>query len=338
MNGLTLSPVFGWIISPLLAVLVIAAAVGHVMWMAGRRHVDATKATYVRRMLAAVTIAVMLVTPGTVRVTQSKAVNATDVFIAVDITGSMAVSDAHYGSSETITRIEAARRAVADITRLYPDASFAAVGFGTSGTLDVPLTPDARAITNWADALTLEPTSSSAGSNLDKAIDPLLTTMKSAHDQHPDDTMLVYYISDGEQTSTKTRRTFSSLRAYADDAVTVGVGSAKGGRIPQIDNTGAIQANRFVTDPTTRQPGVSMLDEKSLKAIADEMSGSYVHVDASRTLGAQDADTTSKDYRMANTHQDRERVVPLVWPFAMLLTLLLAWEAVDWARTSRRLL
>ncbi|PJM72821.1 hypothetical protein CS006_09425 [Bifidobacterium primatium] len=338
MNGLTLSPVFGWIISPLLAALVIAAAIGHVMWMTSRRHVDATKATYVRRILAAVTIAVMLVTPGTVRVTQSKAVNTTDVFIAVDITGSMAVADAHYGSSATITRIEAARKAVADITALYPDASFAAVGFGTSGTLDVPLTPDAQAITNWAEALTLEPTSSSAGSNLDKAIDPLLTTMKSAHDQHPDDTMLVYYISDGEQTSTKTRRTFSSLRAYADDAVAVGVGSTKGGRIPQIDSTGAIRSDKFVTDPTTKQPGVSMLDEKSLKTIADEMSGSYVHADADRTLGSQDAKTTSKDYRMANTHQDRERVVPLVWPFAILLTLLLAWEAVDWARTSRRLL
>lgn len=64
-----------------------------------------------------------------------------DVIVAVDTTGSMAVADATYGSEKTITRIDAARQAVHDVTAAYPDASFAALRFGASGTLDVPLTP-----------------------------------------------------------------------------------------------------------------------------------------------------------------------------------------------------
>ena len=94
-------------------------------------------------------VAVMVLTPSVVSSTTSQAINATDVIVAVDTTGSMAVADATYGSEKTITRIDAARQAVHDVTAAYPDASFAALRFGASGTLDVPLTPDAPAIDNW---------------------------------------------------------------------------------------------------------------------------------------------------------------------------------------------
>ena len=40
----------------------------------------------------------------------SQAINATDVIVAVDTTGSMAVADATYGSEKTITRIDAHAR------------------------------------------------------------------------------------------------------------------------------------------------------------------------------------------------------------------------------------
>ena len=84
-------------------------------------------------------VAVMVLTPSVVSSTTSQAINATDVIVAVDTTGSMAVADATYGSEKTITRIDAARQAVHDVTAAYPDASFAALRFGASGTLDVPL-------------------------------------------------------------------------------------------------------------------------------------------------------------------------------------------------------
>lgn len=87
---------------------------------------------------------------------------------------------------------------------------------------------------------------------------------------------MLYLITDGEQTSNVTRRTFSSLRQYLNDGFTVGVGSTEGGKIPVIaDGVSAGDSNttdHWVVDPDTGEPGISKMDEKNLKDIADEIS------------------------------------------------------------------
>lgn len=342
MNGLTLSPSLGWVAGGLLAAAMLAMAVAEIVLHVRRRGAsDETAAAYVRRVLVCLLAAVMLLTPSVVSRTASRVVNATDVVLAVDVTGSMAVDDAQYGSEERMTRLDAARRAVDDLTQRYQDASFAAVRFGASGTLDVPLTPDALAIRNWAATLAPEPTDASAGSSLDAPVDQLLLELKSIREQHPDDAIVVYVITDGEQTSARTRRTFSSLRRYADDAFTLGVGSTEGGQVPLIE-AGASGApddgQRWATDPATGQPGVSRMDEANLKAIADEMGGAYVRLDSGTTATAAVSATRSERYAVTETAKTRTRTTPVVWPFAIALVALLAWEAGAMIVTSRRLL
>lgn len=82
---------------------------------------------------------------------------------------------------------------------------------------------------------------------------------------------MLYLITDGEQTSYVTRRTFSSLRQYLNDGFTVGVGSTEGGKIPVIaDGVSAGDSNttdHWVVDPDTGEPGISKMDEKNLKDI-----------------------------------------------------------------------
>ncbi|RDX18642.1 hypothetical protein CE159_05235, partial [Bifidobacterium longum] len=227
-------------------------------------------------------------------------------------------------------------------TAAYPDASFAALRFGASGTLDVPLTPDAPAIDNWANTLAVEATSVSAGSSLDAPIDQLLLTVKSIREAHPDDAIVLYLITDGEQTSNVTRRTFSSLRQYLNDGFTVGVGSTEGGKIPVIaDGVSAGDSNttdHWVVDPDTGEPGISKMDEKNLKDIADEISGTYVAVNASQTLADSVSAKSSKQWRMTTTVRERTRTTPVVWPLAIALAILLATEVGAWIATSRRLL
>lgn len=339
MNGLTLSPALGWPAGGALAALMLVLAVTEVVLHVRRRGTsDETTGACVRRTLICVVISVMLLTPSMVTQTTSRAVNATDVVLAVDVTGSMAVDDAHYGSDEQITRLDAARQAVDDVTNRYPDASFAAIRFGASGTLDVPLTPDALAIRSWAETLTPESTGASAGSSLDAPVDQLLLTMKSIRQDHPDDAIVVYVITDGEQTSARTRRTFSSLRRYADDAFVLGTGSVQGGQVPLIDNGTAAGEQQWVTDPATGQPGVSRMDETNLKAIADEMGGAYVHLDAGTTASAAVSAKRSDRFTVQETVRRRTRVTPVVWPCAILLVALLAWEAGAMIVQSRRLL
>lgn len=340
MSDFTFSPALGWIAGPLVAAALVVAGVAYAAWFVRRRaDTDATVAACVRRALIALVLAAMVMTPGMRVTTTSRAVNATDVFIAVDVTGSMAVEDAGYGSGTPMSRLDAARAVVHDVTRLYPDASYAAVSFGVTGNLDVPLTPDGRAIENWADTLATESTAVSSGSSLDAPIDRLLVAAKAAKDKHPDDTVLLYLITDGEQTSGKTRRTFSSLRMWVDDAVVIGVGSAQGGNVPlSADAAQGAQAGQWVIDPATGQPGVSKLDEGNLTAIADELSGTYEHVDATHTLASGASAKASGQYRLTATAKERTRIAPVVWPLTFALLALLIWEAGSWLAVSRRLI
>lgn len=340
MTTMTLSPALGWPVGGAIAVLMLVLAVTEVaLHIRQRGSSDETLASCVRRTLIVLLTAVMALTPSVVTSTTSRAVNATDVVIAVDVTGSMAVSDARYGSDSAVSRIDAARQAVHGLTSMYANASFAAIRFGSSGTLDVPLTPDDVAIDNWADTLAVEATSISSGSNLDAPLDQLLLTLKSIHEQHPDDAVLLYMITDGEQTSNRSRRTFSTLRRYLDDAFVIGVGSTEGGNVPVVaDGVGGAADGEWVTDPNTGQPGVSVMDTGNLEELADEMSGTALLMDATQTIDAGASQEASNRWRVTETAKARTRLTPVVWPLAIALVLVLAWEAGAWLALSRRLL
>ena len=90
-----------------------------------------------------------------------------------------------------------------------------------------------------------------------------------------------------------------------------------------------------MTDPTTGKPGISKLDEATLESIADEMGGSYLHVDASHTIEQAVSAKASRQWRLTQTVKRRERTIPVIWPFAVALGLLLAWEIGAWIAMSR---
>ncbi|WEV41439.1 VWA domain-containing protein [Bifidobacterium sp. ESL0682] len=347
LTNLRFAPALGWPAGIAIATIMFAFAVAViVIHKRNKGKSDETVWACARRCAICVLIAILALTPSTLATTTSRAVNTTDVVLAADVTGSMAVNDAHYGSQTPMTRLDAARKAIDDLTGIYENSSFAAVHFGASATLDVPLTPDVGAIRNWATGLKPEPTAVSAGSTLDAPIDPLLVTLKSMRAAHPQDRIVLYYISDGEQTSAKARRTFSSLRQYLDDAFTIGVGSTQGGQIPEIkagteDSSSAATANSddaWVKDPATGQPGISKMDETNLKTIADEMGGKSVILDATHRLSKHSVSSLSRHFRTVETPKRRERIMPVVWPFSIALAALLAMEMASWLATSRRLL
>lgn len=342
---LTLEPMFGWP-ATVVAVLVLLGATVALAVRAHRQapNVDSTAVDWGRRCAASVVIALMLLGPATSVESSTRAVSATDVVIAVDVTGSMAVQDGAYpGLASPATRITEARSVVNAIVDLYPDSSFSALSFGGSTTLGLPLTPDTYAVNSWVDNLQTEPTGISAGSNPSSPLDGLTTVLSDMRKQHGNDKIVLYYISDGEQTSDDQRQSFSSLRAYVDDAVTVGVGSDAGGTVPQL-RTGLRagetlpDGTTWVNDPGTGEAAVSKRDSATLTAIADELSGTYQAVDANTAVGYPQSGASADDYRMVQIDKQTTTTNPVVWPFALILAALLVWEAVAHARTSRRLL
>ena len=340
LKSLTFEPALGWVAGGLLAGLLLLLAIALVIHGLRRKgqDTDADRWALIRRTAMVLILALMVLTPSTVSKTTNKAINATDVFIAVDVTGSMAVKDAGYGNQEGMSRLDAARAAVHELTRTYPDASFSALSFGASASVDLPLTPDVRAVDNWARGLVTEPTSRSSGSSLDAPLDRLSLVLKQTKDRHPDDRILLYLISDGEQTGPEERRSFSVLREGLDDAFVLGTGSTKGGMVPLSSDAGGSDADGWVTDPKTGQPGISAMDPKTLKAIADEMSGHYQDLAKGTTVGEGATAAASKRYRVTKVDQVRLHVTPLVWPLALVELILILIETGLWIRTSRRLL
>ncbi|MCI1219980.1 MAG: VWA domain-containing protein [Bifidobacterium sp.] len=339
MNSMTFSPALGWPVGLAIALAMMALAVAVVTTHARRAHSsDETLAACLRRTAMCIVIAAMVLTPSVPTTVTSRAVKATNVVVAIDVTGSMAVDDAQYGSKRDMTRLDAAKQAVEDLTASYANASFAALRFGVSGTLDVPLTPDTLAIRSWADTLDTEPTSTSAGSRLDAPIDQLLTTLKKIRMAHPDDVIVLYLITDGEQTSPKARRTYSSLRRYLDDSFTLGVGSTQGGKIPLVaaGQERSAAPKQWVKDPATGQEGISRMDEKNLKAIADELGGENMILGANRTMAGSVSSRASKQWRETTSAGRRERLTPVVWPLAIVAAALLAWELGAWVIMTRR--
>lgn len=355
---LVLAPSYGWIVAIIAVLIVLVAMFFEIVPL--RRKLALTNETLamrLRRIAICAMLVICILSPSIMRATMQRAVNATNVIIAVDITGSMRAKDANYDNKAKIERIDAARSIVKQITKSYANASFAAISFGASTSVDVPLTPDAKAVDNWITTLLTEPTSIATGTSLDAPIDQTLLTAKAIHDAHPDDTTVLYVLSDGEETTQRKRRTFSSLRAYITHAFVIGIGSSKGAKIPlkstklSIDDYASDQdAQRksegdsnlsssieWVKDPSTGKPGISKLDEKNLRNIADELSGKYIHSSLNHTLGSEAKPILSHQWRMNETAKPRLRPEPIIWPFAAIATVLLIWELVVWFITSRKL-
>ena len=139
MTNLTLSPALGWPLGTAICVIMLVCAVAQIVLHIRRRsQSDETVWACARRSMICALVAIMALTPSIVSSTNSRAINTTDVVVAVDVTGSMAVADAQYGSDEQLSRLDVAKQAVKDIAAMYPNSSFAALRFGASGTLDVP--------------------------------------------------------------------------------------------------------------------------------------------------------------------------------------------------------
>lgn len=229
------------------------------------------RVAWLRRALMVVLLLMVALRPVTpLDGEQTERMNA-NVFFVVDRTGSMNAED--YAGEQP--RLDGVKADMSRIMGMTEGSRYSVIAFDSTATQQLPLTTDAGAANAWIDTLTTEPTEYSQGSNVDRPLETLLVELSTTQREDPDSQMLVYFLSDGENTDEKESESFSQAASFIDGGAVLGYGTAEGG--PMKANGGP-QDGEYITGPDGEQ-GISSIDEEQLQTIASDLGVPYIHRD-----------------------------------------------------------
>lgn len=271
-----------------------------------------------RRTLMVLLLLVVAIRPVVpVDTEQTHRMNA-NVFFVVDRTGSMNAEDYDAGSP----RLDGVKADMRQVVELTAGSRYSIIGFDSSATQQLPLTTDAGAVDAWIDTLTVEPTAYSRGSNVDRPVDALRSAVSEAAREDPESFVLVYFLSDGENTDGQESETFSAAAQFIDGGGVLGYGTAAGG---PMRATGGADDGTYITDSSGAQ-GLSRIDEQQLQTIAQQLGVPYLH----RTAPEQDLSATMEGVTLRPIPTTSGRQAPSFedwyWVAAIPLALLFIWE------------
>ncbi len=253
-----------WAIIPLFGAMVILCVV-----LLVRR--PRQRLMWARRLLMVLLLLCVALRPVTpIEGEQTERMNA-NVFFVVDRTGSMNAED--YAGEQP--RLEGVKQDMQRIMGMTEGARYSIIAFDSTATRQLPLTTDAGAAKAWIDTLTTEPTAYSQGSNVDRALTPLMVGISEAKREDPESSVLVYFLSDGENTDGAESESFSQAAGFVDGGAVLGYGTAEGG---PMKAQGGEDHGEYITGPDGGQ-GISTIDQEQLETIAGELGVPYLHRD-----------------------------------------------------------
>lgn len=282
---------------------------------------------WLRRFAIVTVVAIIGVGPSLPRTSMDTSVTAVDMFFVVDRTGSMAAED-YNGTSP---RLDGVRADINSLVADVPGARYSIISFDSQASRQLPLTTDARAVDAWTQTMDREVSARSQGSLVDRPLDELTRALTGSAEQHPANIRLVFFLTDGENTAEGDRRSFADLAPLVDGGAVLGYGTEEGGRMKEysLSPTGKGSEGEYLKDDSL--PGgpdaLSIYDPVELAALADELGVEMVHRtvagDTIEMIAGLDPEQIAADGRRSLTSYQM-----LLWPFALLLALLLAAEAM----------
>ncbi|MDO5701498.1 MAG: VWA domain-containing protein [Bowdeniella nasicola] len=292
------------------------------------------------RRVAMVVAALAVVVGPTITTTTREVTSNVEVYLAVDLTGSMAAED--YNGERP--RLEGVRHDVEQLVAELPGARFSVVSYSSVASRQLPLTTDTRAVRSWAETARQEITYYSVGSAIDRPVNGLLKVLAAAQERNPNNVRLLFLLTDGESTDgegaqedTGREAPFGDLKPYIDGGAVLGYGTLAGGKMRSYDgtpSTGAGSNAPYIIDPKRGGDAISRIDERALTEVARLLEVPYLHRTEPGPLtevtAAIDAEQLGEDGR-------REVDVPelVSWPIFGILALLCAWELADLIRRMR---
>ncbi|MBW1639761.1 VWA domain-containing protein [Microbacterium resistens] len=275
-----------------------------------------SRALWALRLVLVLACGLLLLRPGIPGGEVRTLATDTDIVVLVDTTASMVAED----GEDDEPRMTQVREDVRAIAAAYPGARFALITFDAAAQLRLPLTTDTSALVSAVDVLQPEVTRQSRGSSVGIAAPLLAETLRGAAKSDPERARMVFYLGDGEQTAATAPESFSASAKDVVGGAVLGYGTAEGG--PMRETTGAFSGEGdYIL--YQGEPALSVIDETTLRTIAEELGVDYLPRAGAPALDLPPAPSTTTAYREGGTTGN---VTDLSWILALVIALLLCVE------------
>lgn len=196
-----------------------------------------------------------------------------DVLFVIDNTISMFAED--YNGNER--RMDAVKRDCEYIMEQLPGAYYSVVAFDNLVRTVTPYTNDAIMTKQSFLTLNGQGTLYAMGSSMNAVLEELPGMLNGDRDNY----QVVFFISDGEITNNETLKTVSGISQHVDSGAVLGYGTTEGGPMRMVSYIGAEDEPEYITyydDNFDERNALSVIDEKNLKSIAENIGIEYVHM------------------------------------------------------------
>lgn len=207
--------------------------------------------------------------------------NNLDVLFVIDNTISMNALD--YNGSNT--RLSGVKEACNYIIDELNGSRFSVITFDNTSRIVTPYTYDTNITREAISIMTPINELYAKGSSIDVSLDSIMYSLKNSKKKN-DNNRIIFFISDGENTSNNSIKSFKSISKYISDGAVLGYGTKKGG---YMKDESEYATNEYIMDYTGTNFGkaISKIDEKNLKEIANDMDVDYIHVINSNNINSK---------------------------------------------------
>ena len=246
--------------------------------------------------------------------------------IVVDDTLSMMAED-YNGDDGKVTRMDGAKADIDYITKNLTGAKFCIIDFNNDVNLLTPFTDDPAYVRAVVDAMYPLVDYHATGTNI-SVCKELLGTMINDAKMLNDGHVVVFFLSDGENTDDHKLVSFADVAEGIEGGAVMGYGTTKGGQMHYYDELH--DETVLVEDKRSYpyKPAVSSIDERNLKDIASDLGLNYIHMQDS-----EDIDVTLENIMQLLDKQQEETTeygyADTYYWFVIPLAALVAYEFIS---------
>lgn len=319
-------------------IIVIIAACAFFSWWSARRHRPFRTSDLVRRGAITCALLSILIGPSVPGEAQKVTTNV-EVWLAIDRTGSMAAEDWEGGK----TRLQGVSHDVEQILQAAPGARYRIITWDSAADTELPLTSDLGAVRSFVSTLTQEVSSSSRGSSPDRPAQYIAEEMQAAANKHPENTRVLFVFTDGETSNNSAWRSagggdsqqWDKIKPLLTGGLVIGYGTEEGGKmkVAALGKQNDGSNPEYIKDFS--QPGnpdaISKIDVKKLSEIAQKLGIDMVRSPNDSAISSAASSSVQNARNIADANDTIQTSRYVLWPSALVLTALLAWEAAIFA-------